>query len=582
MGGVSWAVHNKLKDESEKQKKEIEELNRQKEELRKRYEERQNELKIQQELKEKEEREFQNRRTMAIQDMNSSLQKKQEEELALIEQEMQKLSQKWCEEEIKEIDLEKLIKDCYQKLIIGENLNDSIKENVKELIKILIQQNEIKHLNLQIIGKTGVGKSTLVNAIFGEKVAEVKKGEPCTMETKCYESKKYNFIRIYDTRGIEISKNFDIEKVFNETLKDIKEKCEKNEPDNLIHCLLYCFTGTRFEREEGEILVKLRKTYEGKKLPIIMVLTQDIEEEEEDEEDGFKQLYNSINKIMEEKCGESLSDNVSHITLIKILAKEKKISKKVTIPPKGLDILIEKCLEKGEYSSKFASFSAVKFSAEKKIKEDFLKIKKEIFTERDRFLDVFFQKNTEDKIFEDIIEKVFITFSLLKHRELVTKPSFDIIKNVNMSIIKLILDKEYKIFNDFIEEKANHMATALMDEQSLIGKKYEFGFGDAIKDSSEFSYKMSKLLKSKFKEISKVNAIKNAAKILSLTIIDIFMNCFVESYLREIKNDDNQTFLENSIKGCFPTELKSQINGLIDDLKKYQEEKEEKGEKEKK
>ena len=582
MGGVSWAVHNKLKDESEKQKKEIEELNRQKEELKKRYEERQNELKIQQELKEKEEREFQNRRTMAIQDMNSSLQKKQEEELALIEQEMQKLSQKWCEEEIKEIDLEKLIKDCYQKLIIGENLNDSIKENVKELIKILIQQNEIKHLNLQIIGKTGVGKSTLVNAIFGEKVAQVKKGEPCTMETKCYESKKYNFIRIYDTRGIEISKNFDIEKVFNETLKDIKEKCEKNEPDNLIHCLLYCFTGTRFEREEGEILVKLRKTYEGKKLPIIMVLTQDIEDEEEDEEDGFKQLYDSINKIIEEKCGESLSDNDSHITLIKILAKEKKIGKKITIPPKGLDVLIEKCLEKGEYSSKFASFSAVKFSAEKKIKEDFLKIKKEIFTEKDRFLDVFFQKNTEDKIFEDIIEKVFITFSLLKHRELVTKPSFDIIKNVNMSIIKLILDKEYKIFNDFIEEKANHMATALMDEQSLIGKKYEFGFGDAIKDSSEFSYKMSKLLKSKFKEISKVNAIKNAAKILSLTIIDIFMNCFVESYLREIKNDDNQTFLENSIKGCFPTELKSQINGLIDDLKKYQEEKEEKGEKEKK
>ena len=171
----------------------------------------------------------------------------------------------------------------------------------------------------------------------------------------------------------------------------------------------------------------------------------------------------------------------------------------------------------------------------------------------------------------------------MKHRELVTKPSFDIIKNANKSIIKLILDKEYKIFDTFIEEKAYHMARALMDEQSSIGKKYEFGFGDAIKDSTEFSYKMSKLLKSKFKEISKVNAIKNAAKILSLTIIDIFMDCFVESYLQEIKNDDNQTFLENSIKGCFPTELKNQIIGLINDLKKYQEEKEEKDkEKEKK
>ena len=583
MGGVSWSVHNKLKEESEKQKKEIDKLNLQKEELIKRYEERQKEIRIHQELKEKEEKEFQNKKALALKDMNSSLKKKQEEELTLIEQQMQKLSQKWCEEEIKEIDLEKLIKDCYQQLIKGENLHDTIKENAKQLIRILIQQNEIKHLNLQIIGKTGVGKSTLVNAIFGEKIAEVKKGEPCTMETKCYESEKYNFIRIYDTRGIEISKNFDIEKVFNETLKDIKEKCEKNEPDNLIHCLLYCFTGTRFEREEGEILVKLRKTYEGKKLPIIMVLTQDIEEDdEEDGEDGFKQLYDSINKIIEEKCEESLSDNIKNITLIKILAKEKKISKKITIPPKGLDVLIEKCLEKGEYSSKFARFSAVKFSAEKKIKEDFLKIKKDIFTERDRFLDIFFQKNTEDKIFEDIIEKVFMTFSLLKHRELVTKSSFDIIKNVNESIIKLILEKEYKIFNEFVEEKANHMATALMDEQSLIGKKYDCGFGDALKDSSEFSYRMSSLLKSKFKEISKVNAIKNAAKILSLTIIDSFMDYFVESYLQEIKTDDNQTFLENSIKGSFSPELKKKINGLIDDLKKYQEEKEEKETKEKK
>ena len=574
MGGVSWSVHNKLKEESEKQKKDIEELNRQKEELQRRYEERQKEIKIQQELKEKQESEFQKRRTLAIQDMNSSLQKKQEEELALIEQEMQKLSQRWCEEEIKEIDFEKIIKDCYQQLIKGENLKDSIKENVKQLIKILIKQNEIKHLNLQIIGKTGVGKSTLVNAIFGEKVAEVKKGEPCTMETICYESEKYNFIRIYDTRGIEISKNFDIEKVFNETLKDIKEKCEKNEPDNLIHCLLYCFTGTRFEREEGEILVKLRQTYEGKKLPIILVLTQDIEDDEdEDGEDSFKQLFESINKIIEEKCGESLSDNVKHITLIKILAKEKKI-KKFIIPPKGLDILIEKCLEKGEYSTKFASFSAIKFSAEKKIKEDFLKIKKEIFTERDRFLDIIFQKSREDKIFEDIIEKVFITFSLLKYRELVTTPSFDIIKIVNKKIIKLILDKEYKIFNDFIEEKANQIARALMDEQTLIGKKYEFGFGDSIKDSNEFSYKISLLLKSKFKATSEINAIKNAAKLLSIKIIDIFMDCFVESYLQEIKTDDNQTFLENSIKGCFSLELKSQINGLIDDLKKYQEEKE--------
>ena len=571
MGGVSWSVHKQLQDKSKQQENQIGDLERQNEELKKRYEERQREIKIQQELKEKEEREFQNKKTLALEDMNSSLQKKQEEEILIIEKELENLSQRWCVDEIKEIDFEKMLKDCYQKLILGEEVNEIIKENSKQLIKDLLKENEIKHLNLQIIGKTGVGKSTLVNAIFGEKVADVKKGEPCTMETKCYESEKYDFIRIYDTRGIEISKDFDIEKVFNETLKDIKEKCEKNEPDNLIHCLLYCFTGTRFEREEGEILVKLRQTYEGKKLPIILVLTQDLgEEDEEDGEDGFKQLFESINKIIEEKCEQSLSNSPKSISLIQILAKEKKLSKKITIPPKGLDILIEKCLEKGEYSSKYACLSAIKFSGEKKIREDYLKIKKDILTEKDRFLDKLFDKNLEEKIFEDIIEKVFMTFSLMKNREYVMKSSFDIIKIANERIIKLILEKEDKIFRDYIEQKSNLIATILMDEQTSIGKKYDFGFGNSIKDSNEFSYKISGILKSKFKRMSKINAIKNGAEIISSNIIDLFMNCFIESYLKEIKSDDIKTFLENNIKGCFSPALKNKVEGLIKDLKKYQ------------
>ena len=571
MGGVSWSVHKQLQDKSKQQENQIGDLERQNEELKKRYEERQREIKIQQELKEKEEREFQNKKTLALEDMNSSLQKKQEEEILIIEKELENLSQRWCVDEIKEIDFEKMLKDCYQKLILGEEVNKIIKENSKQLIKDLLKENEIKHLNLQIIGKTGVGKSTLVNAIFGEKVADVKKGEPCTMETKCYETEKYDFIRIYDTRGIEISKDFDIEKVFNETLKDIKEKCEKNEPDNLIHCLLYCFTGTRFEREEGEILVKLRQTYEGKKLPIILVLTQDLGEvDEEDGEDGFKQLYESINKIIEEKCEQSLSNSPKSISLIQILAKEKKIRKNITIPPKGLDILIEKCLEKGEYSSKYACLSAIKFSGEKKIREDYLKIKKDILTEKDRFLDKLFDKNLEEKIFEDIIEKVFMTFSLMKNREYVMKSSFDIIKIANEKIIKLILEKEDKIFSDYIEQKSNLIATILMDEQTSIGKKYDFGFGNSIKDSNEFSYKISGILKSKFKRMSKINAIKNGAEIISSNIIDLFMNCFIESYLKEIRSDDIKTFLENNIKGCFSPALKNKVEGLIKDLKKYQ------------
>ena len=331
-------------------------------------------------------------------------------------------------------------------------------------MKVLIKQKEINHFNLEIIGKTGVGKSTLINAIFKQQLAEERKGQPCTMETTCYTSNKYDFLRIYDTRGIEISKNFDIEKVFNETLKDIKEKCEKNEPDDLIHCLLYCFKGTRFEKEEGEIVVKLRQTYEGKTLPIILVLTQDIGEDDNEEENGKKdELHESIDKILKEKCNENLSKNAKGITLIKILAKEKKLKGKFIIPAKGLDELLDKCLEKGEYSSKFAILSSIKYSADKQIREDFFKIKNDILIERERFFKKLFEENIE-KSFEAIIEKVFIIFSLQKTRELVSDETFNTIKSINEKIIKLILEKEDKTFRNYVEEKAQYIASRLIDK----------------------------------------------------------------------------------------------------------------------
>ena len=142
---------------------------------------------------------------------------------------------------------------------------------------------------------------------------------------------------------------------------------------------------------------------------------------------------------------------------------------------------------------------------------------------------------------------------------------------VNEKIIKLVLEKEDKIFRDYIEEKANHIATILMDEQTKIGKKYDFGFGNNIKDSSEFAFKINGILKSKFKGQSKINAIKNAADIISLKIIDSFMNSFVQSYLNEFESDDVKTYLENTVNGCFSSELKNKVNELIRDLKKYQE-----------
>jgi hypothetical protein len=75
MGGVSWSIHKQLQDKSKKQENQITDLEKENEELKRRYEERLKEIQIQKELKEKQEREIQNKKTEALEDMTNSLKK---------------------------------------------------------------------------------------------------------------------------------------------------------------------------------------------------------------------------------------------------------------------------------------------------------------------------------------------------------------------------------------------------------------------------------------------------------------------------------------------------------------------------
>lgn len=65
---------------------------------------------------------------------------------------------------------------------------------------------DLGRFNLVIFGETGVGKSTLVNAIFGKDVAEAGAGRPVTKSTDYYEHPS-GVLGIYDTKGIETGRS---------------------------------------------------------------------------------------------------------------------------------------------------------------------------------------------------------------------------------------------------------------------------------------------------------------------------------------------------------------------------------------
>ncbi len=130
------------------------------------------------------------------------------------------------------------------------------------------QSAAIGRFNLAIFGKTGVGKSTLINAIFGEEVARTGIGEPVTRGSHLYVD-KIGSLGIVDTQGLEVGK--DNKEILSELDKAMKQMRHQPLSDQL-HVAWYCIRGMdrRFEEAEAGFIRRLDEIG----LPVIVVLTQ--------------------------------------------------------------------------------------------------------------------------------------------------------------------------------------------------------------------------------------------------------------------------------------------------------------------
>lgn len=142
-------------------------------------------------------------------------------------------------------------------------------------------QEEMKgmgHANLVIAGKTGVGKSTLINSAFREKIAEVGIGKPVTDELHMYEKENYP-LRLYDTVGFELNPEKQEKTI--ESIKNIqKQKGLAGLKDEFIHGLWYCVlaSSNRLELQEYEFINSISES-----MPVVVVLTQSISKKKAEE-----------------------------------------------------------------------------------------------------------------------------------------------------------------------------------------------------------------------------------------------------------------------------------------------------------
>jgi len=142
-------------------------------------------------------------------------------------------------------------------------------ENIDGLLKEAIDRatTERGQINILIAGRSGVGKSTLINSVFQSNIAETGQGKPVTQNTREI-TKEGIPLTILDTRGLEMNE-------FSNTIAEletvISKRCTDKDSNRHIHLAWLCIQEDGRRVEDAEINLH---NMLAKYVPLITVITK--------------------------------------------------------------------------------------------------------------------------------------------------------------------------------------------------------------------------------------------------------------------------------------------------------------------
>ena len=359
------------------------------------------------------------------------------------------------------------ISNLASQVISSENGKEIYNQKILREIDEINKKEEsfnINNLTVLLVGKSGVGKSTLINAILRlerENRAKTGTGNFQTTNIQPYRSDVVPYLRLVDTRGIELNKNYGAQVIKNDAENFIRDQLSTNDINNFVHCIWYCITGNRFEQVEIDLLNSLKSSYADNKIPIIIVYTQATDEE----------AISEMAKYIKDKHIEGY--------YIKILADRKKLTNGTFLEPFGLDELIRETLKKCRKALKGDMCSVMSNNISQEIEKILQKENSEIPNNiKEKAVDFIVDdyKFKKDNDFLNYIIKIFgynIEYFLEKKMDTTSESIFkqsDFLTNHTQKYIELYKDRTDNIISNDLSNLALKFLDLQANKEILNGK----------------------------------------------------------------------------------------------------------------
>ena len=472
------------------------------------------------------------------------------------ESEFDNMKNIYCMKEIEKIRINEDLEELYLGLFESENIGQLFLKNILEEIKKFKFNKKINNYNIQIIGKTGVGKSTLVNTLLRTEVASTTFGRIGTHETQEFSCIKYPFIKFIDTRGTELSSSNNIDKVQENTLNYIEKRLSEKDPNKTIHCLFYCINANRFEDIEADVLLKLRQKYKNGNLPIIIVYTQNYFEED------FEEMKKYINVKLKKNNETEIGEKVTDINFVGVVAK-----KKSNIKPNGLDKLLYYLKLKAKNAFLIAIINMIK-----KYCIDFMEIilnqtLNNILSNINVFLPTENNKFDESILF-NTIKNVFLEF-VPQNEQNLSELGENLLKNTAKKLSLEIIEIHQKKLKEFAKDYSEKIGLEIEKAQYNVINQ-NLGMKLNIKEYSYFKNEGKNSLENSLKNTSIEYAYINYAKKICEKSAIKFKSLFKESLQEIIEKEKEINDIILSLNNNISEDITHKIDELIEEIKIYQ------------